>query len=153
MQTLICDIMVKNQNEAYRRAAKYYLMRTLQLPVNSWIWVYNPRTSPPDGDNLDNRKLSIQWAGPYIYEDRTNDESGQIIRRFLVHGSKVRLCQLGGQPEEDNRQWTVRPGMSPDFPDSEVSSPLYCTAEQHGARERETESVLPTAVTTDRSTG
>ena len=42
IQTLILDIVMKNQNEAHPRAAKSYLMRTLQLPVNSWFWVYNP---------------------------------------------------------------------------------------------------------------
>ena len=89
-----------------------------QLPNNLWVWVYNPQASPPEGDKLDNRKLSVQWAGPYIIEGMKNDsmakvahvdESGQVVRRFLVHGSNVRLCQMGGQLEDDQRQWEVRP--------------------------------------------
>ena len=48
-----------------------------------------------------------------------------MFRRFLVHGSKVWLCQIGGQPEDDQRQWMIRTGMLPDFPDSEVSRPQH----------------------------
>ena len=42
MKDLIRGIVVKNQQEAHKRAAKYYLMLTTQIPVNSWVWVYNP---------------------------------------------------------------------------------------------------------------
>ena len=42
MKDLIRDIVIKNKNEAHRRAAKYYLMRSIQIPINSWVWVYNP---------------------------------------------------------------------------------------------------------------
>ena len=92
VKELIRGIVVKNQEAAHRRAAKYYTMRTLSLPLNSWVWVYNPRASPPEGDRLQNRKLAISWAGPYLFLGMRNevmanvakvDESGQIIRRFL----------------------------------------------------------------------
>ena len=53
------------------------------------------------------------------------DESRQVVQRFLVHGSKVRLCQLGREQEDDQRCLQVRPGMLQDFLDSEVSGPLY----------------------------
>ena len=93
------------------------------------MWVYNPRVSPPEGNKLDNKKLSISLAGPYLFEGMAKIgkvyESGQVVRRFLVHGSKVRLCQMGGEPSDDQRQRSMRLGMLPDFLDSEVSGPLY----------------------------
>ena len=72
------------------------------------------------------------------------DEAGQVVRRFQVHGSKVRLCYWGGQPEDEKQQWAVRPGMLPDFPDSEVSAPLYQPEGQGGEEGQEKESVRPT---------
>ena len=57
--------MLKNEESAHRRAKKYYLMRAVNLPINSWVWVYNPRASLPEGDKLDNRKLSILWPVPF----------------------------------------------------------------------------------------
>ena len=133
MKELIRGIVIKNQDLAYSCAACYYLMRTVAIPINSWVWVYNPRASPPEGDKLENKKLCISWAGPYLYEGMQNsnmakiakvDEAGQVVRKFLVHGSKVRLCHWGGQEEDDQELWKVRPGLLPDFPDSEVSAPL-----------------------------
>merc|ERR1712212_388807 len=53
------------------------------------------------------------------------DHQGKTIRQFQVHGSKVRLCQAGGQTAEEMRKLAIQPGMLPDFPDSEVSGPLY----------------------------
>ena len=41
MKELIHEIVIKNQEAAHRRMAKYYLMRTISIPVNSWVWVYN----------------------------------------------------------------------------------------------------------------
>ena len=35
MQELIRGIVTRNQGEAHRRAVKYYLMRTVSIPVNS----------------------------------------------------------------------------------------------------------------------
>ena len=32
---------------------------------------------------------------------------------------------MGGDPEDNQRQWAVKPGMLPDFPDSKVSGPMY----------------------------
>ena len=58
-------IVLKNQQSDHRRAEKYYIMRTVNLPLYSWVWVYNPRASPPEGDKLDNRKLGFQLAGSY----------------------------------------------------------------------------------------
>ena len=78
--------------------------------------------------------MSVSWAGPYLYKGMHNlnmekvakvDEVGQLVRRFLVHGSKVWLCQMGNEPVDDQNQWKIRPGMLPDFPDSEVSRPMY----------------------------
>ena len=135
MKELIREVALKNQNEAHRRVTKYYLMRALILPV----WVYNPRASPPDWDKLDNKKLGMSWARPYLFEGMQNptmakigrvNESGQVVRRFLVYGCKVRLCQMGGELVDDQRQWKVRPGMLPDFTDREVSGPLYWLEEQ-----------------------
>merc|ERR1711872_232538 len=86
------------------------------------------------GDKLENRKLSIDWAGPYIFEGMINstmaqvakiDSYGNVLRRFQVHGSKIRLCQMPGQLEDDGRKNAIQPGVLPDFPDSEVSEPLY----------------------------
>ena len=68
MKELIRGIVIKNQEEAHHQAAKYYMMRALQLPINSWVWVYNPQASPPEEDRLENRKLNIQWGGPHLYE-------------------------------------------------------------------------------------
>ena len=48
-----------------------------------------------------------------------------MVRRFLVHGSKVWLCHMGNEPVDDQSQWKFRPGMLPDFPDREVSCPMY----------------------------
>ena len=105
---------------------------------------------PPEGDKLENRKLVIEWAGPYLFEGMVNpsmakfscvDKAGQVIRRFQVHGSQVRLCHLGGQPEDDCRQWAVRPGKLPDFPDSEVSGPMYSVDEPQGSQPPKRESV------------
>ena len=42
MQELIKGIVARNQSEAHRRAAKYYLMRAVSIPANSWVWVHNP---------------------------------------------------------------------------------------------------------------
>ena len=93
LQELICGVVIKNQEEACRQATKYYLMRSMNLPVNSWVWVYNPRASPPEGDKRENRKLSVHNSN--MGKVAKVDESGQVARRFLVHGSKVRLCQMG----------------------------------------------------------
>ena len=79
-----------------------------------------------EGDKLANRKLSFDWAGPYIYEKMKNDimnrvgkvdESGQVVRRFLVQGSKLRLCQLMQEGEKEQYRLDVRPGLLLDFPD------------------------------------
>ena len=134
MQEIIRGIVARNQGEAHRRAAKYYLMRAVSIPVNSWVWVHNPRATPPEGDKLQNRKLAMDWAGPYLFEGMASptmarvakvDGTGKIIRQFQVHGSKVRLCQVGGQTAEELRQLAIQPGMLPDFPDSKISGPLY----------------------------
>ena len=37
MQELIRGIVIRNQGEAHQCAAKYYLMRTVSIPVNSWV--------------------------------------------------------------------------------------------------------------------
>ena len=37
----------------------------------------------------------------------------------------MRLCQVGRQTAEELRELAIQPGMLPDFPDSEVSGPLY----------------------------
>ena len=65
-----------------------------------------------------------------VYDEPQNqsariDGAGQVVRRFQVHGSKVRLCQMAGQLEDDGRKNAIQPGVLPDFPDSEVSEPLY----------------------------
>ena len=113
-------------------------MRTTRIPVNSWVWVYNPRARPPEGDKINTRKLAVSWAGPYLFEGMDNDcmaqvahidEAGQVHRRFKVHGSKIRVCYWGGYPEDDQQYDVVRPGMLPDFPDSEVSKPMYVMVE------------------------
>ena len=57
------------------------------------------------------------------------NKAGQVIRRFQVHGSKVRLCHLGRQLEDDRRSMAIWPGVLPDFPDSEISGPMYCLDE------------------------
>ena len=41
MKELIRGIVIKNQQEAHQRAAKYYLMHTTRFPVSSWVLVYN----------------------------------------------------------------------------------------------------------------
>ena len=71
------------------------------------------------------------------------DVAGQVMRRFQVHGSKVRLCHWGGHNEDDEQQWAVRPGMLPDFPDSKVSAPLGQLEGQEGGEEQEQDSVRP----------
>ena len=134
MQELIKGVVACNQGEAHRRAAKYYLMRVVLLPANSWVWVNNPWASPPEGDELQNHKLAVECAGPYLFEGMASplmarvakvDGEGKMICQFQVHGPKVRLCQVGGQTIEKLRQLTIQPGRLPDFPDSEVSGPLY----------------------------
>ena len=80
MKELIHGIVVRIQEEAHRQAAKYYMMRAFQLPINSWVWVYNPRALPPEGDRLEKRKLNIQWAGPYLYEGMKNATMARIER-------------------------------------------------------------------------
>ena len=131
---LIRGIVLKNQEGPQRRAEKYYVMRTCRLPLNLWVWVYNPRAAPPEEDKLDNSKLHVAWAGPYLFKGMDSevmarigkiDKSRQVVRRFLVHGSRVRLCHLGGLQEDNLDQLKVRPSMLPDFPDSEASGPLY----------------------------
>ena len=69
------------------------------------------------------------------------DEAGQVVRRFLVHRSKVRLCHWGSHEEDDQDIWRVRPGLLPDFPDSKVSAPLGQLAEHEDKEERTEESV------------
>ena len=64
-------------------------------------------------------------ASPTMAKVAKIDGTGNIIRRFQVHGSKVRLCQTGGQTAEELRKLAIQPGMLPDFPDSEISGPLY----------------------------
>ena len=71
------------------------------------------------------------------------NESGQVIRRFLVHGSKIRLCHWSGQEEDEQEIWKVRPGLLPDFPDSEVTAPLSQPADYEEGEERREESVQP----------
>ena len=53
------------------------------------------------------------------------DDAGKVIRRFLDHGSKVWLCQMGNGTVDDPDQWRVRQGVLLDFLDSEVSHPMY----------------------------
>ena len=48
-----------------------------------------------------------------------------MVKRLLVHGSKIRLCQLGGEKEDDQGYLKVRPGMLLDLLDSKVSGLLY----------------------------
>ena len=69
------------------------------------------------------------------------NEASQVIRRFLVHGSKIRFCHWSGHEDEDQEIWKVRPGLLPDFPDSEVSSPLDQLAGHEGEEDRREESV------------
>ena len=64
------------------------------------------------------------------------DDGGQIVRRFLVHGSKVRLCHWSGKDEGEQELWRIRPGLLPDFPDSEVSVPLHQAAEHEDEERR-----------------
>ena len=80
MKELIRSIVTKNQDDAHRKACKYYLMRTVSLPLNSWVWVHNPRASQPEGDRLENRKLSVDWAGPYLFEGMINSTMAQVAK-------------------------------------------------------------------------
>ena len=99
--------------------------------------MYNLQASPPEGDKIENKKISISLAGPYLFQGMKNmakiakvDEAGHVMRRFLVHGFKVLLCHWGSHEEDDQDLWKVRPGLLPDFPDSEVSAPLGQTEEK-----------------------
>ena len=49
------------------------MMSTVNLPLYSWMWVYNPRASPPEGDKLENRKLAVHWVWPYRFEGMKTD--------------------------------------------------------------------------------
>ena len=98
-------MVLKNQNEVHRRVVKYYLMLAVNLLVNSWVWVYNPRALLPEGDKLNNKKLGVAWAGPYLFEGIKNqtmarigkvDKSGQVVKRFLVHGSNLECAKWAG---------------------------------------------------------
>ena len=108
-------------------------MTAVNLPISSWVWVYNSRALLLEGDKLDNRKLSTTLASPYFMGMKNQnmaqigkiDKSGQVIKRFLVHLSKVRLCQLGRQQGDDQGHLKVRLGILLDFPYSELSGPLY----------------------------
>ena len=52
---------------------------------------------------------------------------------------------MGRQPEDDQRLGAVRPGMLPDFPDSEVSGPMYCVDEPQEGQPPKRELVRLTA--------
>ena len=66
IQGLLSGAVQRNSEEAYRRAAQDYMQRVLDLEENTWVYVYAPHASPPYGDALANRKLSLDWAGPYM---------------------------------------------------------------------------------------
>ena len=71
------------------------------------------------------------------------DEAGQVDRRFQVHSSKIRVCYWGGCPEDDRQHKVIRPGMLPDFPDSEVSKPMYVMDKPQPSQPPDRELVRP----------
>merc|ERR1711888_415836 len=70
-------------------------------------------------------RCSASGSADHLLPVAKVDHQGKTIRQFQVHGSKARLCQAGGQTAEELRKLAIQPGMLPDFPDSEVSGPLY----------------------------
>ena len=70
----------------------------MQLEENSWVYVYAPQASPPHGDALANKKLSLDWAGPCLVGQI--DAGGQVVREFEVHGTKIRPVHLNRQQRE-----------------------------------------------------
>ena len=108
------------------------MQRVMQLEENSWVYVYAPQASPPYGDALANKKLSLDWAGLYLFLRMKKDSfmaifgqidaGGRVIKEFEVHGTKVRPVHLNRQQHESHARPEVQPGQLPDFGDSLVSA-------------------------------
>merc|ERR1712055_400794 len=133
IQDLLGGVVKRNSEEAHRRTAQYYMQRTLNLEEHTWVYVHAPQAGPPYGDTLANRKLSLDWAGPYLFLRMTEDSAmavigqidagGRVVKEFEVHGTKVRPVHLTRQQRGSRTPPAVQPGRLPDFGDSLISTP------------------------------
>ena len=91
LQALLSGIVQKNEEAASWQVKCYYLQRTSDLLIKSWVWVY----LKIKGDQLANHKLALEWAGPYIYKSMAKiaqiDGNGPADRGLMVHATKVCL--------------------------------------------------------------
>ena len=62
LRELLRGVVRRNSEEAHRRTAQYYMQHVLQLEENTWVYVHAPQASPPYGDTLANKKLSIDCS-------------------------------------------------------------------------------------------
>ena len=97
------------------------MQHKLNLDEGSWVYIYAPHTSPPEGDALANRKLLLDWAGPYLFLENDTmaiigkmDAGGRVVNEFSVH--------LTRQQQESHTPPVVKPGWLPDFGDSAVTA-------------------------------
>ena len=78
LRLLLHGLMQKKEEVPKRRADCYYLQRTSDFPVNLLVWVYRPQTTGPRGDQLADRKLVLEWAGPYMYKGMASSAMAKI---------------------------------------------------------------------------
>ena len=101
--------MVKrNSEEAHRRTAQYYMQRALNLEDNTWVYVHAPQAGPPYGDTLANRKLSLDWAGPYLFL-RMKENSQMADRHRWPCSQGVRSTRYQGQTSAPDSTTTWEP--------------------------------------------
>ena len=110
VKRLLTGMVERNTAKAHQQAARYYRDRTIGLAEGTWVYVYRPGTGAPQGDQIANRKLAVEWARPYRFLRMINDTlalvakvdpSGQVEKTFEVHGSKIRPINLNRQQSRD----------------------------------------------------
>ena len=131
VQKLLRGVVDRNCRAAQRRTARYYKNKTKFLVENTWVYVHRPGARPPEGDKLANRKLAIEWAGPYLFLRMENDatcvvakmnSSGLVEREFKVHATKVRACPPVRNQLPDGAPPPIKPGELNDWNESAASA-------------------------------
>ena len=92
-------MQIKHEANAIK-TARYYTGEAKSFPLGSLVWWNQPSMDKKDGDRIPNRKLRLQWSGPFIFRGAVNDTMGIIEqqrdrqptgKRRNVHLSQLRL--------------------------------------------------------------
>ena len=97
IQDLLGGMVKRNSEEAHRRTSKFYMNRVMKLEENTWVYIHTQQARPPYGDALANRKLSLDWAGLYLFLRMKENSSMAIIGQIDAGGrvAKEFEVQLG----------------------------------------------------------